>query len=53
MVAWSLRFHGSGLLEVKCKKRKSVLTKLVEIDRVRVFWKSYWKECVDPVSENV
>ena len=54
MVEESLHVRGGWLLEVKCKKeRKSVLTLLVEMNRLSVFSKSQWKECVDPVSENV
>ena len=50
MVAESIHFCGSWLLEVKCKKRKSGL-KSREWECSH--WKSHWKECVDPVCENV
>ena len=54
MVASRIDFHGGWRLEVKCKKRKSVLTVSQNWGSESVFfWKSHWKECVDPVSENV
>ena len=53
MVAWSIHFRGGWLLEIKSKKRKSVLTLLVEMEKVRVFslevtlervcWPCKWK----------
>ena len=55
MFACSIHSHRGWLWKSNVKRRKSVLTLLIEIERVKGLGlgKSHWKECVGPVSENV